>query len=139
VSLEGALGPEPDILFNAVLLASRGDTPYGCVKQKLGNRWLRTAGTCSNVRESIMIVNRIDLAIGAQIRRQRNTLRMSLFDLSTIIGVSEFEIAQFENGIKRVSAPVLFRLCKIFGVKAGYFFDAFDLDFQIQAGDESIG
>ncbi len=85
-----------------------------------------------------MIVNRIDLAIGAQIRRQRNTLRMSLFDLSTIIGVSELEVAQFENGIKRVSALGLFRLCKIFGVKVGYFFDAFDLDFQSQAANDSI-
>ncbi len=81
-----------------------------------------------------MVPNRIDLAIGAQIRRQRNTLGMSMSDLSTNIGASEFEIAQFENGTKRINAPALVRICKLFGVGAGYFFDAFVLDLENQTG-----
>jgi transcriptional regulator with XRE-family HTH domain len=75
-----------------------------------------------------MVANGIDLAIGARIRRQRKTLRMSISDLSKNIGVSELEVAQFENGNKRLSAPILIRLCKIFGVGIAYFFDAFELD-----------
>jgi transcriptional regulator with XRE-family HTH domain len=82
----------------------------------------------NKVRTIVMVANGIDLAIGARIRRQRKTLRMSISDLSKNIGVSEFEIAQFENGNRRLSAPILVRLCKIFGVGIAYFFDSFELD-----------
>ncbi len=81
-----------------------------------------------------MAANRIDLVIGAQIRRQRNALGISISALSASIGASEFEITQFENGKKRISAAALLRICKLFNVGAACFFDAFDLDLQDQTG-----
>ena len=85
-----------------------------------------------------MDTNRIDLAIGAQIRRQRNALRMSMADLSAKIGVAEFEVAQFENGTKRVDARVLARICKLFGVGVGQFFDTFELPVNGQTRSDAI-
>jgi transcriptional regulator with XRE-family HTH domain len=64
----------------------------------------------------------LDWHVGDRIQRIRSQRRLSLHAVATEIGVSEDEMRDFEGGVRRVGAPRLLRLAKLFDVHVGEFF-----------------
>lgn len=65
---------------------------------------------------------RVDDFIGRRLRERRIQLGLTLIYVADKIGVSHQQIQKYEQGQTRVSAPVLFRFSKLYGVKSHYFF-----------------
>ncbi len=65
----------------------------------------------------------VDRYVGGQIARKRKAMRLSQSDMAHMLNSSVAEIAQWEAGLKRVSASRLFEIARIFHVAVSYFFE----------------
>ena len=73
---------------------------------------------------------RIDAHIGNQIRLRRIALHQSMEQLAEALGVTEFQVAKYENGSNRVGASLLLQISKVLQTEPATFFDGFLRDEQ---------
>jgi transcriptional regulator with XRE-family HTH domain len=67
--------------------------------------------------------HRVDLHVGAMIRRRRNELKISQEGLATSLGLTFQQIQKYERAVNRVSASRLWEISRVLGVRPAYFFD----------------
>jgi transcriptional regulator with XRE-family HTH domain len=68
-------------------------------------------------------IHPIDKHVGARARMRRLMLNMSQSKIADALGVTFQQIQKYENGVNRISASRLQRLCAILEVPVSFFFD----------------
>ena len=66
---------------------------------------------------------KLDVYIGGRILARRVEVGLSSEELAPLIGCNARELAEFEAGERRVSAPLLADFANALTVEIGYFFD----------------
>lgn len=69
------------------------------------------------------IGNSIDAYIGRRLQARRETMALSLEEVSTAVGISPARLKDFEKGTLRVGNPLLYDLSEALDVDPSYFFD----------------
>lgn len=67
--------------------------------------------------------NRIDRFIGDKVRLRRIQLGMERHELAAALHVSENALQDYEAGRARMSAPLVFRICRLLDVPSKRLFD----------------
>ncbi|NHN88003.1 helix-turn-helix domain-containing protein [Acetobacter conturbans] len=75
---------------------------------------------------------------GARIRELRGRIKKTQQDLAKDLGLSPSYLNQIENDQRPIPAPLMLKLCNLFGVSAAYFGDSDEIR-QIQALREILG
>ena len=70
-----------------------------------------------------MVPRKLDVYIGSRIFERRVEVGLSTEELAPLIGCNARELAEFESGERRVSAPLLADCASALTVEIGYFFD----------------
>ena len=70
-----------------------------------------------------MVPRKLDVYIGSRIFERRVEVGLSTEELAPLIGCNARELAEFETGQRRVSAPLLADFAQVLTVEIGYFFD----------------
>jgi len=70
--------------------------------------------------------HRIDVHAGARLRLRRTLLRMSQEKLAAALGLTFQQVQKYERAANRISASRLYHLCRILGVRVGFFYDGLD-------------
>jgi transcriptional regulator with XRE-family HTH domain len=78
----------------------------------------------------------IDIHVGARLRLRRTMLRMSLEKLAGALELTFQQVQKYERGTNRIAASRLYRLCRILGVRIGFFYDGLGL---AHAGNPFLG
>jgi transcriptional regulator with XRE-family HTH domain len=78
----------------------------------------------------------IDIHVGARLRLRRTTLRMSLEKLAAALELTFQQVQKYERGTNRIAASRLYRLCRILGVRIGFFYEGLGL---AHAGNPFLG
>ena len=68
------------------------------------------------------LTNPVDKRIGAQVRRRRLELDISVEHLASAMVVPALQITQWEAGVGRIGARHLLDIARILGVGPGFFF-----------------
>jgi transcriptional regulator with XRE-family HTH domain len=69
----------------------------------------------------------IDIHVGARLRLRRTMLRMSQEKLAAALEVSFQQVQKYERATNRISASRLYQLCRILGVRIGFFYEGLGL------------
>ena len=67
--------------------------------------------------------DRIDVHVGARLRRRREVMALTQSSLADRLGISFQAVQKYEAGENRVSAATLWRIAEILDVPVGYFFE----------------
>ena len=67
--------------------------------------------------------NPIDVHVGARVRLRRTMLRMSQEKLAAELGLTFQQVQKYERAANRISASRLYHLCRILGVRVGFFYE----------------
>lgn len=67
--------------------------------------------------------SRVDVHVGAQVRRLRLERDLAQAELGKRLGVSFTQVQKYERGIDRISATRLFEIAKMFEVSVESFFE----------------
>jgi transcriptional regulator with XRE-family HTH domain len=78
----------------------------------------------------------IDIHVGARLRLRRTMLRMSLEKLAAALEITFQQVQKYERGTNRIAASRLYRLCRILGVRIGFFYEGLGL---AHAGNPFLG
>ena len=65
----------------------------------------------------------LQVRIGQRLRLRRESLGLSLADMSVILGVATSQVHKYEAGVNRISPSRLSELSSLLGVGLRYFFD----------------
>ena len=65
----------------------------------------------------------IDIHVGSRLRLLRTMLRMSQEKLAAELGLTFQQVQKYERAANRISASRLYHLCRILGVRVGFFYD----------------
>lgn len=65
----------------------------------------------------------VDIHVGRRVAVKRNLLKMSQQELANQVAYSSHQIQQYEKGLNRFSAGVLFEFCKTLGVPISFLFE----------------
>ena len=68
----------------------------------------------------------IDVHVGARLRLRRTMLRISQEKLAAALGLTFQQVQKYERAANRISASRLYQLCRILGVRVGFFYDGLD-------------
>ncbi len=68
----------------------------------------------------------IDQLLGANIRKRRLELELSMSELGDMVGLSHQQIQKYETGVSRISAPSLFTLAKTLKISVPDLYDQWD-------------
>jgi len=68
----------------------------------------------------------IDVHVGARLRLRRTMLRISQEKLAAALGLTFQQVQKYERAANRISASRLYQLCRILGVRIGFFYDGLD-------------
>ena len=64
----------------------------------------------------------IDRVIGSRVHQQRMRHGLDVETFAASVGVTTPEIVEYEAGLKRIDARMMFRICQGLRVDVGYFF-----------------
>lgn len=67
----------------------------------------------------------MDVYVGQRLRTRRLQLGLTLMNIAEKIGISHQQMQKYELGQTRLSAPILYQMAILYGVKSQYFFDGF--------------
>lgn len=70
----------------------------------------------------------VSVHIGRRLTARRQSLRLSLAEVSQRCGVTLQQIHRYETGANTISAPMLWQLSRCLDVEIAYFFDGIDGD-----------
>jgi transcriptional regulator with XRE-family HTH domain len=76
----------------------------------------------------------IDIHVGARLQLRRTMLRMSQEKLAAALEVSFQQVQKYERAANRISASRLYRLCRILGVKIGFFYEGLNPTRMVNSG-----
>src|SRR5712671_3632970 len=65
----------------------------------------------------------IDVHVGARVRLRRTMQRMSQEKLAAALGLTFQQVQKYERAANRISASRLYHLCRILGVRVGFFYE----------------
>ncbi len=65
----------------------------------------------------------IDIHVGSRLRLRRTILRMSQEKLAAELGLTFQQVQKYERAANRISASRLYQLCRILGVRVGFFYE----------------
>jgi transcriptional regulator with XRE-family HTH domain len=65
----------------------------------------------------------IDIHVGSRLRLLRTILRMSQEKLAAELGLTFQQVQKYERAANRISASRLYHLCRILGVRVGFFYE----------------
>src|SRR5437762_3121333 len=65
----------------------------------------------------------VDLHVGQRVRSRRIELGMSQEKLAAELGLTFQQVQKYERAANRISASRLYHLCRILGVRVGFFYD----------------
>jgi transcriptional regulator with XRE-family HTH domain len=65
----------------------------------------------------------IDIHVGSRLRLLRTMLRMSQEKLAAELGLTFQQVQKYERAANRISASRLYHLCRILGVRVGFFYE----------------
>jgi transcriptional regulator with XRE-family HTH domain len=65
----------------------------------------------------------IDIHVGARLRLRRTELRMSQEKLAAALELTFQQVQKYERAANRISASRLYQLCRILGVRIGFFYE----------------
>jgi DNA-binding XRE family transcriptional regulator len=68
-------------------------------------------------------VQDVDRHVGARMRARRIMLGLTQQQLADLIGVTYQQAHKYEKGINRMAAGRLYKVARVLGVDAGYFFE----------------
>jgi transcriptional regulator with XRE-family HTH domain len=68
----------------------------------------------------------IDVHVGARLRLRRTMQRMSQEKLAAALGLTFQQVQKYERAANRISASRLYHLCRILGVRVGFFYEGLD-------------
>ena len=68
----------------------------------------------------------IDVHVGARLRLRRTMLRISQEKLAAALGLTFQQVQKYERAANRISASRLYQLCRILGVRIGFFYEGLD-------------
>jgi len=72
----------------------------------------------------------LDQKIGENLRRGRSVAGLAVADAAKCLGLSEFELKQYEAGLIRIPSSLVHRAAKIFGVEIRCFFQTDSVKFE---------
>jgi transcriptional regulator with XRE-family HTH domain len=76
----------------------------------------------------------IDIHVGARLRLRRTMLRMSQEKLAEALEVRFPQVQKYECATNRIAASRLYRLCRILGVRIGFFYEGLDPAHEANSG-----
>src|SRR5258707_12207569 len=68
----------------------------------------------------------VDVHVGSRVRLRRVELGMSQEKLAAALGLTFQQVQKYERAANRISASRLYHLCRILGVRVGFFYDGLD-------------
>ena len=68
----------------------------------------------------------IDVHVGARVRLRRTMLGISQQKLAAALGVTFQQVQKYERAANRISASRLYHLCRVLGVRIGFFYEGLD-------------
>jgi len=73
-------------------------------------------------------VNPIDAHVGGRLRQRRFHEGLTVGRLASRVGIASVRLLRFEQGLERIPAALMMRLCVALDVRPGYFFDVASMD-----------
>ncbi|WP_010298899.1 helix-turn-helix domain-containing protein [Candidatus Odyssella thessalonicensis] len=68
----------------------------------------------------------IETHIGQQLRRRREELKMSQYELAQALQITPQQLSKYENGIDRLPASRLYYICRLLTITPDYFFQGLE-------------
>ncbi len=70
-------------------------------------------------------MNKVDRHVGWRLQKARHSIRLSKASLAACLGVTEDQLADYEEGRARVSASKLYECSRVLRVSVSFFFEGY--------------